>query len=204
MRKATNINVPREAERLMALVNSLSTIPTSVKTTPWSELCKQHGLAKRFIGVLFKKLQEAGFVEITGCRSGIQYKKLKSIAIHEATLLIDKFHLMPGNSQSSLLAKIEDSVKEKPEPTPAIEKRDIPKTPLTTITDNNQFELGKKYFFLYNNLIGYGILKTIEAILDDAEEVVTGYRYELRVEGKSFISTTLYKNITDVSNQIMK
>lgn len=204
MRKATNINVPREAERLMALVNGLSTIPTSVKTTPWSELCKQYGLAKKFIGVLFKKLQEAGFVEITGSRGGIQYKKLKSIAIHEATLLIDKFHLMNGNSQSSLLAKIEDTVKGKPEPKPAIEKRDTPKTPLTTITDNNQFELGKKYFFLHNNLIGYGILKTIEAILDDAEEVVTGYRYELRVEGKSFISKTLYKDIIDVSNQIMK
>lgn len=203
MRKATNINVPREAERLMALVNSLSTISTSVKVTPWSELCKQHGLAKRFIGVLFKKLQEAGFVEITGCRSGIQYKKLKSIAIHEATLLIDKFHLMPGNSQVSLLSKIEGPVKEKTETNLAIDKENTQKPqPITTIS--NQYELGKKYFFLYNNLIGYGILKTIEAILDDVEEVVTGYRYELRVEGKSFISTTLYKNITDVSNQIMK
>ena len=203
MRKATNINASREAEGLMALVNSLSTISTSVKVKPWSELCKQHGLAKRFIGVLFKKLQEAGFVEITGCRSGIQYKKLKPIAIHEATLLIDKFHLMPGNSQVSLLSRIEVSVKGKPETNLAIDKESTQK-PKSITTISNQYELGKKYFFLHNNLIGYGILKTIEAILDDAEEVVTGYRYELRVEGKSFISTTLYKNITDVSNQIMK
>lgn len=61
--------------------------------------------------------------------------------------------------------------------------------------------IGNCYFFTTNNLVGYGILKTVEGIFDENGKVKS-YRYEIILNGVSYVVTELFSNMGEVASKI--
>ena len=62
--------------------------------------------------------------------------------------------------------------------------------------------IGSLYYFITDNhLIGCGVLKTIEGILDE-DNRVKSFRYEVIMKGVSYIVTELYNDLNSAANII--
>ena len=61
--------------------------------------------------------------------------------------------------------------------------------------------IGNCYFFTTNNVVGYGILKTVEGIFDENGKVKS-YRYEIILNGVSYVVTELFSNMGEVASKI--
>lgn len=188
----------KECEVLCQFHKGLSTDFVSVKQTSWKLLCKEYGFKSKVIGLVFEKLRKGGFVEILGQRSQTRYRRLNDLKREEAIQIIDSIHQLNEYIKNPIISFKKGKVSRiKKESVALIESnKEISITP--PIISKTQFEFGKKYFFVHENLIGYGILKTIEAVFNKEETQIEFYRYEVRHKGRSYVVRQLFESINSI------
>lgn len=144
-----------------------------------------------------KILAKYGYLEVSGDKVALRYRRTKdSISLPDLVKMVDELHMtkFPSMSILSRVPKNEKKTIIEPEedkPT----KVDIPKQVLDLPI------IGNCYFFTTNNLVGYGILKTVEGIFDENGKVKS-YRYEIILNGVSYVVTELFSNMGEVASKI--
>ena len=172
-----------------------------VTKVPLKPFYKTHRIQFVAMAHVTKILAKYGYLEVSGDKVALRYRRTKdSISLPDLVKMVDELHMtkFPSMSILSRVPKNEKKTIIEPEedkPT----KVDIPKHIPKQVLDLPI--IGNCYFFTTNNLVGYGILKTVEGIFDENGKVKS-YRYEIILNGVSYVVTELFSNMGEVASKI--
>lgn len=172
-----------------------------VTKVPLKPFYKAHRIQFVAMAHVTKILAKYGYLEVNGDKVALRYRRTKdSISLPDLVKMVDELHMtkFPSMSILSRVPKNEKKTIIEPEedkPT----KVDIPKRIPKQVLDLPI--IGNCYFFTTNNLVGYGILKTVEGIFDENGKVKS-YRYEIILNGVSYVVTELFSNMGEVASKI--
>ena len=169
-----------------------------VTKVPLKPFYKAHRIQFVAMAHVTKILAKYGYLEVSGDKVALRYRRTKdSISLPDLVKMVDELHMtkFPSMSILSRVPKYEKkkTIIELEEDKPT--KVDIPKQVLDLPI------IGNCYFFTTNNLVGYGILKTVEGIFDENGKVKS-YRYEIILNGVSYVVTELFSNMGEVASKI--
>lgn len=169
-----------------------------VTKVPLKPFYKAHRIQFVAMAHVTKILAKYGYLEVNGDKVALRYRRTKdSISLPDLVKMVDELHMtkFPSMSILSRVPKYEKkkTIIELEEDKPT--KVDIPKQVLDLPI------IGNCYFFTTNNLVGYGILKTVEGIFDENGKVKS-YRYEIILNGVSYVVTELFSNMGEVASKI--
>lgn len=169
-----------------------------VTKVPLKPFYKAHRIQFVAMAHVTKILAKYGYLEVSGDKVTLRYRRTKdSIQLPDLVKMVDELHMTKFPSMS-ILSRVPKYEKKKtiiePEEGKPI-KIDIPKQVLDSPI------IGNCYFFTTNNLVGYGVLKTVEGIFDENGKVKS-YRYEIILNGVSYVVTELFSNMGEVASKI--
>lgn len=167
-----------------------------VTKVPLKPFYKAHRIQFVAMAHVTKILAKYGYLEVSGDKVFLRYRRTKdSISLPDLVKMVDELHMtkFPSMSIISRVPKNKKTNIEPEEDKPT--KVDIPKQVLDLPI------IGNCYFFTTNNLVGYGILKTVEGIFDENGKVKS-YRYEIILNGVSYVVTELFSNMGEVASKI--
>ena len=168
-----------------------------VTKVPLKPFYKAHRIQFVAMAHVTKILAKYGYLEVSGDKVALRYRRTKnSIQLSDLVKMVDELHMtkFPSMSILSRVPKYEKKTIIEPEEDRPI-KVDIPKQVLDSPI------IGNCYFFTTNNLVGYGVLKTVEGIFDENGKVKS-YRYEIILNGVSYVVTELFSNMSEVASKI--
>lgn len=168
-----------------------------VTKVPLKPFYKAHRIQFVAMAHVTKILAKYGYLEVSGDKVALRYRRTKdSISLPDLVKMVDELHMTKFPSMS-ILSRVPKNEKKKtiiePEEGKPI-KIDIPKQVLDSPI------IGNCYFFTTNNLVGYGVLKTVEGIFDENGKVKS-YRYEIILNGVSYVVTELFSNMGEVASK---
>lgn len=188
----------QERQAIKELYPELPTVTTLVSKAPLKPLYKSHRIQFVAMSYVTKILAKYGYLEVSGDRVAMRYRRTKeSISLPDLVKMVDELHMTKFSSMAivSRIPKKEKKTNITPEPVQVDIKKPAP-------IDKGLPVIGSLYYFVTeNHLIGCGVLKTIEGILDE-DNRVKGFRYEVIMKGVSYIVTELYNDLNSAANII--
>ena len=186
----------QERQAIKELYPELPTVTTIVSKAPLKPLYKAHRIQFVAMSYVTKILAKYGYLEVSGGRVAMRYRRTKeSISLPDLVKMVDELHMTKFSSMAivSRIPKKEKKTNIEPEQVQVNIKK-------STSNDNGLPVIGSLYYFITDNhLIGCGVLKTIEGILDE-DNRVKSFRYEVIMKGVSYIVTELYNDLNSAAN----
>lgn len=168
-----------------------------VTKVPLKPFYKAHRIQFVAMAHVTKILAKYGYLEVSGDKVALRYRRTKdSIQLPDLVKMVDELHMTKFPSMS-ILSRVPKNKKKQLLSLKKINQQKL-------IYQKQVLDLpiiGNCYFFTTNNLVGYGILKTVEGIFDENGKVKS-YRYEIILNGVSYVVTELFSNMGEVASKI--
>lgn len=210
----TTAHIAHEVDVIKRILDRL--LDESISRIPLTKEFKQSGVNGTCADVVIKELVSKGIIQQGFTKTGKRTLYVIGESDRESVLeVVRRIHSWSAYANKSLLRNKSDR---KPilvkEPLPvgqSIEDSVVPTqksfSPITDaaipVFDEQEFPtLGKKYFFLHEGFIGYGLCRTIEAQFDENNSII-GLRCEFVKNGASFISDKFSSSIIRLSKSIV-